>query len=299
MTSTPVRGRFGFTMRGVRAARGIAGRDVAKAVGVSSSLISLMERGERKVTPENAERWLAFFGFEGAEYAAYFAMATGAPIATYLSGADFEIPETTAALATYECLASKLTDWALTCIPGLLQTPDYARGLLAAVGLSGSIVSARMHIRSLRQDHLLGTVPYTALIDEQALRRGFGGPRILANQLRHLREVCEEGRASVRVVPANAERHYGLANSFLMVEFAHEKPVVHIEVAGVPPFLGEREQVNPYMERLGGLMRHSLDEADSLELIMHVEGEARKAVQAGRGNGKFVGRDVLRIGSHG
>lgn len=90
-------------------------------------------------------------------------------------------------------------------IPGLLQTPDYARAVFneAVPALHAHEVEYRVSHRIKRQAVLYRDQPppYTAIIHEAALRMEFGGTATRHAQLAHLAEMSERDNITIAVIP--------------------------------------------------------------------------------------------------
>ena len=120
-----------------------------------------------------------------------------------------------------EAQASRICYWALAIIPGLLQTPDYARALLE----DGQIiedVEATVDARMARQQVLNRDRPpeLRALINESALDQPVGGPEVMKEQLAHLIALSHRRNVILRVVRRSVGAHIGLDGSFTILDGA-------------------------------------------------------------------------------
>lgn len=77
-------------------------------------------------------------------------------------------------LASYAADANGLTNWAVSVVPGLLQTEDYAMALILSDGVPPDVAELRWVARRRRQK-ILGTVDYAA-----TSARARYGPRSVA-----------------------------------------------------------------------------------------------------------------------
>ena len=97
-------------------------------------------------------------------------------------------------------------------VPGLLQTPEYARAVTrAAVGAAcEEQLDALVEVRIARQDVLRAEPPLelSAVLDEAVLRREVGGPEVMARQLRRLAEAA----ATASSAAAGTAVHRGCAH---------------------------------------------------------------------------------------
>jgi transcriptional regulator with XRE-family HTH domain len=94
-------------------------------------------------------------------------------------------------------------------IPGLLQTPDYARALMEAdVSVRPAEIEKLIAARLRRQQRLTGDDPLrlVAVISQAALLQQIGGIDVLRDQLRHVAETVEAHPDTIelRVIPFEA-----------------------------------------------------------------------------------------------
>jgi hypothetical protein len=122
-----------------------------------------------------------------------------------------------------EAGATAMRSWDPMVMPGLLQTEEYTRSLLAALlpAESPSAVEKRIALRLTRQRRLTGHHPLrlTAVIDESVLYRVIGGDECMAGQLRRVREVAGLSTVSVRIRPLTAGAHRFLGGAAAILEF--------------------------------------------------------------------------------
>jgi transcriptional regulator with XRE-family HTH domain len=114
-------------------------------------------------------------------------------------------------LAGYEARATRHRMWETTFVPGLLQTPEYARALLK-VGLTDDLEKA-LEKRLARQAAIFDQpqLPYmSAILNWVVLEQPVGNTDIMHGQLARLLEVGELPTVSVRVLERDAGEHCGL-----------------------------------------------------------------------------------------
>jgi hypothetical protein len=110
-------------------------------------------------------------------------------------------------------------------IHGLLQTPDYARGLLrrARPELLDHEIDQLVEWRMRRQDVLTRYDPHplvlVAIMDEAALRRAIGGADVMRAQLEHLLTSASEPNVTLHVMPDAMGAHAGLTGPLAILQF--------------------------------------------------------------------------------
>jgi hypothetical protein len=122
----------------------------------------------------------------------------------------------------------------LQFVPGLLQTPDYARAVTSLAHTQPAEIERRVGLRMRRQCILDQDEPpkLWAVIDESALRRPVGNdPRVLRRQLEHLLRVSELPHISIQVALLDQGGHAAAGGSFNILRFEHGQlpDIVYIE----------------------------------------------------------------------
>ncbi len=133
-------------------------------------------------------------------------------------------------------------------IPGLLQTSDYATALFdgGMIGDRGAIkrnVDARMRRQSvLRRDP---PPQLWVILDETALRRVVGDPKVMHGQLLHLLEMASRPNITIQVLPFEAGAHAAMTGTFYILDFGglEQPPLVYVSTAGGSAFLEKPEEV--------------------------------------------------------
>jgi transcriptional regulator with XRE-family HTH domain len=182
--------------------------------------------------------------------------------------------------------ASQLSWYESELVPGLLQTEDYARTLIAAdnPGVSDQEINRRVQVRIARQALLTRvTAPPTTgiLLNEAILRRPVGGPQIMAAQLHHLAEAATLPNVSIRVVPFSAGLHHGvMSGPFVILRFPangdgqdSEPPTVYVDGYTGALYLDKPNEIQRYNDAYADIMSSSQDEPASSNLILQAAKE--------------------------
>ncbi|MCP2164236.1 helix-turn-helix domain-containing protein [Goodfellowiella coeruleoviolacea] len=170
----------------------------------------------------------------------------------------------------HEAIATRLTNWRINLVPGLLQTPDYMRAIFATVpGVPAEEVESSVTTRLARQAlfRSLHRPEFTFLMHEQVLRLPIGGIDVLRDQLHHLLRMSVRTYISLRVVPSTAGAHAGLDSSFVFMEFSEIKPVVFLETSTANMFVEDNDHIRRYRQVLDNLSHVALSEEESRGLI--------------------------------
>src|ERR1700744_4772631 len=186
---------LGSQLRRLRESRGISAEQAAESIRGSHSKISRMEHGRVGFKERDIDDLLTLYGVgPGDEREALLSPARGAnPPGWWQAYADI-LPHWVEPYFGLEAAASFIREYELQFVPGLLQIEDYARAVIRLGTLTADDeVERRPTARISRQEILHRDSPpkVWAVLDEGALRRVIGGPRVMRAQLRYLIEMCD------------------------------------------------------------------------------------------------------------
>lgn len=209
-----------------RLAAGFETQDqLARKLGFERSVVAKAESGERPPSPAVAAALEALLPDLGVSVSQLSMLARKSATSYPRWFADW---------LTAERQASSLKSWEPLLLPGLLQTPEYARALFRAWQMAGGedeleeLVTARMARQAIfdRAD----PPKFWAVIDESVLYRCVGSPVVMHDQLIHLAEMAERARTAIQVVPAEAGAHIGLLGAFAIAGMGDNNPgTVYLE----------------------------------------------------------------------
>jgi transcriptional regulator with XRE-family HTH domain len=264
-------------LKELRDKSGLSTREAAARVGVSSATINRIENAHKAVDLTEVSALLVAYGVTGNERVRILDLAREAEQrGRWLdSGSEYQgVPKQLTALMSFEAEATAITEMNLLLIPGMLQTQDYTRATLACFEVPQRESEQRVIVRSGRQ--VVVTKPrapmYTAFIDEAALRRAMGGPRVMAEQLRHIVRMTRRPNVDARVIPFERGGHWGI-NPFVLLEFPRANPIVHLEHVRSSALLDDPEDVVPYQTAKAKLAAVALGPAESEDLLLRVSAE--------------------------
>lgn len=255
-------------LREARETSGLSVRGLARKLGVAHTTVSRWETGYNVPTMADVATTLAFLGVRGAEREKILAVAQGATqpdwLATGMPGAVAG-----AAVSDMERTATGMTEWCPLVIPGLLQTADYARAILARSAYPGRDVSTAVLVRLGRRDALTRPRPLrlTAMVGEPALHGGIGGPTVMLDQLRHVLVMADLATVTLRMVPVSGEWHPGLTGPFIAYDFESDPSIILLEHHRASAFLYESGDVAAYLEAAEELGKIALSPEDTRAAI--------------------------------
>jgi transcriptional regulator with XRE-family HTH domain len=275
---TSVRSRtVAAELRNMRETRGLSMAEVAGMLGVSTSKISRIETGNSGLQSEDVAALLGYYQVPGPKRQQLMDRLRRSDQKGWWER-QAGLPPLWRALIDFESKAVSIQHYAPMIIPGLVQTAEYAEAMLRAT--DGSLADAELDnlvaARMARQAVLTRTTAprYVAVVHEVALRMPVGGPGVLRRQLRQLLTVAERPNVTVCVVPIPRGAHVGFRGMFMILEFAEEPDVVHVEnqVSGL--FLEGEPTLAGYRLAMRNLLDVALRPEASAELIAAIDAES-------------------------
>jgi Domain of unknown function (DUF5753) len=172
--------------------------------------------------------------------------------------------------AEIEAVASQIRSCEPSVVPGLLQTEDYARGVLSTLpntteGAVEELVTARME----RQAILERPEPSLlwAVLDEAVLHRQVSGEKVMGEQLLHMAEMSLRPNVTIEVVPFTAEAHYGLLGAFAVADVDETARVAYLETVTEGYIVENPSVVADVMLTFDSLRSETLSRSASRDLI--------------------------------
>lgn len=172
-----------------------------------------------------------------------------------------------------EDVATHVRAHQLTVLPGLFQTPDYARALAVGCGTwnDPDEIERFVEARVARQERLTSPDPIHvwAVISEATLYQEVGDRDVLKAQLEHLLALTRLANVKLQVLPFRAGAHAGMAGAFNIVSFAEPgaMDVVHLDTTSSSVWLESEKDSARHGVIFDRVARRALAQADSRSLI--------------------------------
>ncbi|WP_017593025.1 Scr1 family TA system antitoxin-like transcriptional regulator [Nocardiopsis potens] len=267
------RRRLSLELRRLRETAGLTASQAAKQLEWDTSKITRMERNEwKRPNPRDIKDLLDLYKVEdGSRREALIELARQSRQKGWWAAHDDLLGNGT--YIGLEAEASVIRTFQLGVVPGLLQTSAYAEALMRGFGTKEDVIARRVAIRMERQQILSADHPprLWAIIDEAALVRPVGGPKVMREQLEHLLTVGQEHEnVHLQVLPFSAGAHAGLTGHFVLLEFPEDPPVVHVETATDGLYLETRQDHQRYSLLYDHVHASALSVPQSRERLKHL-----------------------------
>ncbi|MFC8245295.1 helix-turn-helix domain-containing protein [Streptomyces chartreusis] len=219
--SSSPRALLGAELRHVRERKGLSQEALGLKLFVSGTFIGQLESGTRRLRPDMAPMLDEVLGTNG-----FFQRNCQASNKS-------KHPEHFAEAVEAEAEATVIRQYTPMLIPGLLQTPAYARAVNRAYAPTApeetidEWVEGRM-ARTRLLDHPTKPLLWTVL-DEAALRRVTGGRAVMAEALRHIAGLARRNRVVMQVLPFGAGAHAAMQGPLKLMDFEDAPPLIYFE----------------------------------------------------------------------
>ncbi|MEV6940576.1 helix-turn-helix transcriptional regulator [Streptomyces sp. NPDC051172] len=271
------RRKLGAELRALRTSAGLTSGEAARLVGWHQSKVSRIETGASGVKPADVRLLLDAYAVADAQLRELLLVLAGSDEGAgrhhWWHAYRGVLPPTYRDFISLESQASTMSTLETSVVPGLLQTPAYARAVTRAAvgGLDDERLDALVEVRLARQDVLHSDPPLelSAVLDEAVLRREIGGPDVMKQQLERLLEAARLPQVRLQVMPFAAGAHVGVTGPFVIFSFSStsDLDVVVLDHLTSSLYLERKEDLRAYTEAFNALQFHALSPEDSLDYI--------------------------------
>ncbi|MEU3339889.1 Scr1 family TA system antitoxin-like transcriptional regulator [Streptomyces sp. NPDC006668] len=271
------RRKLGTELRALRTSAGLTSGEAARLVGWHQSKVSRIETGSSGVKPADVRLLLDAYGVADSQLRELLLVLAGSDEGAgrhhWWHAYRGVLPPTYRDFISLESQASAMRTLETSVVPGLLQTPEYARAVTRAAvgGLDDERLDALVEVRLARQDVLRADPPLelSAILDEAVLHREIGGPDVMARQRQRLMEAARLPQVRLQVLPFTAGAHVGITGPFVIFSFSStsDLDVVVLDHLTSSLYLERKEDLQAYTEAFNTLRIHALSPEDSLDYL--------------------------------
>ncbi|WP_433710554.1 helix-turn-helix domain-containing protein [Nocardia sp. CA-084685] len=285
--SSITRRQLGRLLREARDAIGLTLEDAARLMEWSKSTLQRYEKGQnQKIRMRELDGMIDIYRIDPERAEGLRGLAKQAAEKSWWHEFGDLIPANFSVYMGLESAATRLTSYQPDLVPGLLQTPEYARILMASAlpNVPREEIERRVELKMRRQNLVTrNTRPatLTVILGEAVLRRVVGGPSIMAKQLKKLADASTLPNVNLYVLPFSAGYPTGdQIGPFMILEFPMDSRGEPIEptIAYAENYTGDM-----YSEKVGIVQRYTqahqklraaaLDEVASRALLRKIARE--------------------------
>lgn len=255
---TALRIALGAQLRQLREACDISREAAGDAIRGSGAKISRMERGRVGLKERDVRDLLTLYGVtDPAERDEILSLVRRATTPGWWHQYGDVMPRWFEMFLGLEQSASIIRAYEAQFVPGLLQTPEYARHVIRLGPWNATEVERRIELRLRRQRVLTRPDPPVlwAVLDMAALRQPAAPPAIMRGQLEHLARIAQQPHITLQLVPESFSGHPAVGTPFTILRFAEPDlpDVVYLEQLTGALYLDRRNDVGYYMSALDSL----------------------------------------------
>ncbi|MBO2449609.1 helix-turn-helix domain-containing protein [Actinomadura barringtoniae] len=265
--------RIGSALRQAREAAGLTIEAAARRYGRSPGWISTTENGLQPIRVDDLGDLLDFYKVQDPILReSLLHLARQGRKKNWEREFQNHVSAASLDLASLEWDSSEICTFQPNLIPGLLQTPDYTRSLIAAsLYDEDRRPDDFVRFRLARQRVLSKAQPpnYVAVIGEAALHQQVGSSEAMRTQLRQLREAAQLSHITVRILPYSAGAHLWLTGPFDLFRLLPpgRLTVSVFELFKQSSFVEDPKEVASHEQLFAHLLSGTLDEAHSLNVV--------------------------------
>jgi hypothetical protein len=273
---TALRIMLGAHLRRLREDAGISRTDAGWAIRGSESKISRLELGRVGFKVRDVADLLALYKLDDeAERDRLLALAREANNPGWWQRYDDLTPNWFHSYLGLEMAADLIRTFELQFVPGLLQTPEYARAVIKMGRLEEPLPREEQDrliaLRMRRQEVLTRQRPARlwAVIDEAVLHRPIGSKTVLRNQLEFLIEQSRRHNVTLQIIPFGKGGYTATGGAFTLLRFNDSDlpDIVYIEHLTSAVYLDKREDLDTYVVTMDALSITAAQPRDTERLL--------------------------------
>ncbi|MEX5709129.1 helix-turn-helix transcriptional regulator [Parafrankia sp. FMc6] len=276
--------RLAFELRRLREAAGVTREQVSEETGINPATLYRHETATASSRPQRRTMiaLLNMYGVTDQQRADLLALSRESDVQGWLRPYHAELPEHYTAYISFEAEARTVRNYESLFIPGLLQTEDYARAVIRGnlPMASQTEIDQRVQARVERQALLTKDDPLRlwAVVDEAALHRQVGGPKVWQQQLAKIAKAAAEPHITVQVIPYAAGAHAGMLGSFVLMDFPNsaDPEIIYVESMAGDLFLEAQADIRRYRLSFDNLAAVALSPDSSTSLIASLAAEGKE-----------------------
>lgn len=280
-TSPTMRQReLGKRLRDLRNAHSLTVEDVGEKLLCSATKISRLETGARRPSLRDVRDLCALYVVDEATSAELMSLARGAREQTWWTQyEDLNLDP----YLDLEQDAIAITSYTTYFFPALLQTEEYTRAVIRTIApkMDPDVYKERVEVRMRRQLVLDKSNPpsYRVMLDEAVLRRRIGGPTAMIAQLDKVLEVVSHNKATVQVIPFDADAYVAQDSNFILFELeegSHPSHVVFVEGLTGNQYHERKVDITRYREAIEHLRDSALSPRDSVQYMKEIKNQVHE-----------------------
>ncbi|MCO6011038.1 helix-turn-helix domain-containing protein [Actinoallomurus purpureus] len=258
-------GHFGLEIRTFRNDAGLSQTQLADALGCTGQWVGAVELADKGPSEAFALDLDTYFQTNGSFHRLWKTIKRASQRSATPAWFKPWIP--------IEQKAKILKTWQPLVVPGLLQTPAYARAILQSKpGITQSELEKQVTARIERQQLLVAENPplLWAILDESVLWRSVGSEEIMRHQLAALIEATAVNHVTVQVVPKERTGTAGLSGPFVIATMDGGPDIVYLDDAAEGRVASNSSEATEVLNWYDSVRADALPAQASVDLVSKV-----------------------------
>ncbi|WP_055525962.1 helix-turn-helix domain-containing protein [Streptomyces graminilatus] len=271
---------LGRRLLDLRERAGLRREEAARILRVAPATVRRMEMAEVALKIPYLQLLLKSYGVSDCEADAFVQLAEEANLPGWWQRFHDVLPGWFSMHVSLEGAASLIRQYEPHFVPGLLQTREYAIGVLksGAIGQTRpEDIERHVALRMERQGLLTreGAPRLWVVMDETVLRRPVGGPDVMRAQIDKLLDAADLPNVTIQVAPFSSGPHPGTYGPFVLFRFAMpELPdMVYSEYLTGAIYLDSRTEVATHLEVMDRMAAQSATAHRTKEILQDLRKE--------------------------
>lgn len=265
--------QLGQELRRLREESGRTIIEAAAGLERTHSSLSKIENGKSAIKPRDLRPILDYYKAGEEERQRLLDLAKEGRVKGWWHSYSSTLDQPYMDYITLESEAVRARTFETILIPGLLQTEDYARAIVAASASENpnrdeekltAVRMARQSVLNREERPLLLWV----ILSEAALHHHMGGRAVMKDQLAHLVEVSHQQNVTFQVLPFSHGAHAGVNGAFTVLDLSvSDLSLVLVENISSTLYMERAEEISKYNLAFDHLRMAALPEKQSLALV--------------------------------
>jgi hypothetical protein len=271
---------LGRQLQALREKAGLSHEQAAETIYSSPWTVRRMERAEGGLKPLTVKGLLTAYGItDKGEVDAFLGLAREASKPGWWHSYNDVLPAWFRTSVGLEESASLIRGYEPHCVPGLLQTGDYARALITAgrPDSPADDIDRLVQVRMTRQQALQRAEPpqLWMVMDEAVLRRTAGGRDVMRAQLGRLIDAAAQPDITLQVLPFSAGPHPAMYGMFQIFRFPAQKlpDIVYGEGMTSAFYLDKPDDVTIYLKALDRICAQAAPATETIAALRAIRKE--------------------------
>ncbi|MBE1534380.1 helix-turn-helix domain-containing protein [Actinomadura algeriensis] len=269
---------LGQQLRELRETKGLLIKDVAEYLQRDPGTVSRFETGFYPIRRPDLMALLDLYGVSSSRRRdALMTLSQDVWQKGWWDGYSRDVAGSLIDYVWLESRAAHIRSYAAIVVPGLLQTPDYAREVIRTnePGATPDQIDRWLELRMNRQRILEGdkSPRFSAVLDESVLRRQVGDSTTMAKQLQHLVNYCNTPTVDIRVLSYSAGTPTSTYGTFEIFEMPSPFPEVAYAETMAGAIYIEPPASDRFVQTYDGHTSMAFGSDDSIELLSAIAEE--------------------------